>query len=442
MEEKREHLRQIDIKTDIQQVKEVSGRVAGGPDPDTNRQRSLCLICGKIEKTAGVGNFHKILEESLNCPDGSHIIARKLTDILGFNFEQSKRKFIASSEICKKCLRSVSDIVRLEEQVKRNKEELISNFFTTTSRYNKNQREGSHWEEARPQVHPAGPPDHRAGLVNSSFSPFLVQGMEQQVAFLNPATKQLPAAFSPAGMVRFYRPQYGGQDMQKVPGSHTSGSSGLPSRLSSPERRERSDYTGSEVGSSSFQSVSPSLQQQVVQQDQEEVAERGSRADSVSPRPFDTASFASTFSFASTRSKEVSGPVNSRDKQNELSESRAMEKAENYCGDKLEAYSGGKPCHESEESSPRSEGSPRSVNSDSFESASPPNGASPGPTETEVAQERDDRRKHWKKRKRVQEREEELDTASSCGKSSKTEDSNESPDCQHQVDQVVDNNEN
>merc|ERR1719427_1673394 len=124
------------------------------------------------------------------------------------------------------------------------------------------------------------------------------------------------------------------------------------------------------------------------------------------------------------------GPVNNRDKQNELTESRAMEKAENYCGDKLEAYSGGKPCHESEESSPRSEGSPRSVNSDSFESASPPNGASPGPAETEIA------------RERVQEREEELDTASSCGKSSKTEDSNESPDCQHQVDQVVDNNEN
>jgi len=76
MEEKREHLRQIDIK----QVKDVNG-MSSSLSSSVNvesemRTRSLCLICGKIEKTAGTGSFHKIMEESMSCSEGKPIIAR------------------------------------------------------------------------------------------------------------------------------------------------------------------------------------------------------------------------------------------------------------------------------------------------------------------------------------------------------------------------------
>ena len=127
MEEKREHLRQIDVR-------QTQTPVRPAPVPDT-RHRSLCLICGKSEKTPGTGSFYRIMEETIECYGGrGETIVKKLTDILGFNFE-AKRKFLASVEICKKCLRTTTEVVRMEEQVKKNKEELVSNFFTTTSKY-------------------------------------------------------------------------------------------------------------------------------------------------------------------------------------------------------------------------------------------------------------------------------------------------------------------
>ena len=65
MEEKREHLRQIDME----QVEGVghsqTSHLLPGSPTDLSRQRSLCLICGKIEKTPGTGSFYKIMEETI-----------------------------------------------------------------------------------------------------------------------------------------------------------------------------------------------------------------------------------------------------------------------------------------------------------------------------------------------------------------------------------------
>ena len=161
MEEKREHLRQIDVR----QTQLPAQRPAPAPEPaEAARHRSLCLICGKCEKTPGTGSFYRILEETIDCyGGGGETIVKKLTDILGFNFE-SKRKFLASLEICKKCLRTTTEVVRMEEQLKKSKEELVSNFFTTTSKFKKNQ--GSQSEECKspPGPPPPGPPPHLPDL--------------------------------------------------------------------------------------------------------------------------------------------------------------------------------------------------------------------------------------------------------------------------------------
>merc|ERR1712117_902150 len=99
-----------------------------------------------------------------------------------------------------------------------------------------------------------------------------------------------------------------------------------------------------------------------------------------------------------------------------------------------------KESYESNETSPRSEESPRSAGtpvSESFESTTP-NATSPTPQDDlAAAEERAERRKPWKKRKRVQESELE---DSSIEKKSKGEDSNESPDCQNQQDATCDPN--
>jgi len=149
MEEKREHLRQIDVRQSTDGSRKSS--LTGEPD-QSRHHRSLCLICGKIEKTPGTGSFFKVMEETIDCYGGKgETIVKKLTDILGFNFE-SKKKMLASTEICKKCLRTTTEVVRMEEQLKRNKEELVSNFFTTISKFKKSH--GSHSED----LHQPSPP--------------------------------------------------------------------------------------------------------------------------------------------------------------------------------------------------------------------------------------------------------------------------------------------
>eukprot|EP00092_Neocalanus_flemingeri_P041254 GFUD01044915.1.p1 GENE.GFUD01044915.1~~GFUD01044915.1.p1 ORF type:complete len:662 (+),score=134.14 GFUD01044915.1:124-2109(+) len=478
MEEKREHLRQIDIK----QVKDVNGRSVLTPAISMDseaRQRSLCLICGKIEKTPGTGSFHRIMEESMSCHDGTQVIARKLTDILGFNFEQSKRKFIASTEICKKCLRAVCDVVKMEEQLKRQKEDLVCNFFSTTSKFNKNQ--GTLAEEPKPaspqaprpsepaprtsehHISPTSNSQDRKGFnttptQNGYTHPFLMQSLPQSVAFLNHQPAKQIQFGSP--LVQFYRPNH--QEFQKLQSDVGS----MSQACSSPERRENpnyqasSDYAASEVGSSCFLSISPPPKEQEyipVHQDSQDSQDQDSQAGSISPRAFDVQSYASTFSFRSTNSSmrskaEIkqyghSNAQNLTENAERISEQaeclkldnaeRYQENAERYQEIKTEKYiniRGEKRSYESNEASPMSEESPRSTgtpSSESFESTTP-NASSPTPEDDLAAEEeRAERRKPWKKRKRVHESDLENSTTEMTNK---MEDSNESPDCQDQLD--------
>eukprot|EP00091_Calanus_sinicus_P021920 TRINITY_DN6705_c0_g1_i4.p1 TRINITY_DN6705_c0_g1~~TRINITY_DN6705_c0_g1_i4.p1 ORF type:complete len:162 (-),score=35.14 TRINITY_DN6705_c0_g1_i4:594-1079(-) len=136
-------------------------------------------------------------------------------------------------------------------------------------------------------------------------------------------------------MVQFYRPNYPGyQKAQSEAGS-------MSQPCSSPERRENtrngSDYAGSEVESSCFLSISPPPKDQSfvpIHQDQE----TDSQAGSISPRPFDTRSYASTFSFRSTNSsirskaeqKSYGSIQNTHHEQNmsEQAECRKLDQAE------------------------------------------------------------------------------------------------------------------
>jgi len=386
-----------------------------------------------------------------------------LTDILGFNFEQSKKKFIASTEICKKCLRAVCDIVKVEEQVKRQKEDLVSNFFSTTSKFNKNQ--GSQLEETKPASSPQVPSvsqmthDHQLSPTstfqerkgfnttptqNGYTHPFLLKSVPQPVAFLN---QPKPIQYG-NGLVQFYRANY--PDYQKA--QIDAGSNSMPcspaERRENPNYREGSDYAGSEVGSSCYLSISPPPKEKNYIPTNQDL-ETDSQAGSVSPRPFDTQSYASTFSFrsnnSSIRSKAevksygatTNGPQNcsDADRITEEAECKKLNDAERFA-DKTDTFSRAieKSSYESNEGSPMSQESRRSPgtsSSESFESITP-NATSPTPEDDLVTEEeRAERRKPWKKRKRVQEREHEN---SSPEKVTKMEDSNESPDCQDQLD--------
>merc|ERR1711936_1149664 len=66
MEEKREHLRQIDMEQVDGVGRTQSFHLMPASPTDLSRQRSLCLICGKIEKTPGTGSFYKIMEETID----------------------------------------------------------------------------------------------------------------------------------------------------------------------------------------------------------------------------------------------------------------------------------------------------------------------------------------------------------------------------------------
>lgn len=363
MEEKREHLRQIDISG----VQKPSHRSPASPDMDLARHRSLCLICGKSEKTPGTGSFYKIMEETFdNYAAGSReTIVKKLTEILGFSFETSKRKFLASLEICKKCLRTCMDIVRLEEQVKKSKEEMISNFFTTTSKYNKSH--GSQSEEAKltNQNGPMNGPYSIPQVVNGNH-PFLVQPM----AFLNPhAHKNLQYG---NGYVQFLQPavrRVGEANTLEVICSQNGGGEGGGGG---------SDYAPSEVGSSTFPP----------RKTQDDVNDEGSSC--YSPKQFDTQSYASTFSFRSASSIRSKAEIKSYDEpicvESDTKETEFPEEKE-----KLGEI---RKC-ESNDTSPFSQTSPRSTTSPKSESLA----SSPGPDDRE---EMEERMKPWKKRKIVQ----------------------------------------
>ena len=390
MEEKREHLRQIDVR-------QTQAPVRPAPVPDT-RHRSLCLICGKSEKTPGTGSFYRIMEETIECYGGrGETIVKKLTDILGFNFE-AKRKFLASLDICKKCLRTTTEVVRMEEQVKKNKEELVSNFFTTTSKY-KNKTQGSQSEAdcklAEPAPAPAnghGPFPGYSGAGNGfppaqGYPPMMANSgnfLVQPMAFMN-QHKHLQYG---NGIVQFYQPQ-------PYPNiRHTNGRDKKHDDIGEKTNGEAngsvaSEATPSEIGSSSYISMSPPRPKRDIDED-------SNRSSVCSPRPFDdTQSYLSSFSFKSCSSYKSKAEIKSYDEPISLE----LDKEDR---DKLEAESD-KRKRESNDTSPRSLTSPVSTSSpkpESLESNSTSN--SPGP-DNDKEQREMDRKKPWKKRKLVQE---------------------------------------
>jgi len=394
MEEKREHLRQIDVR-------QTQAPVRPAPVPDT-RHRSLCLICGKSEKTPGTGSFYRIMEETIECYGGrGETIVKKLTDILGFNFE-AKRKFLASVEICKKCLRTTTEVVRMEEQVKKNKEELVSNFFTTTSKY-KNKTQGSQSEAdcklAEPAPAPAptmanghGPFPGYSGAGNGfppaqGYPPMMANSgnfLVQPMAFMN-QHKHLQYG---NGIVQFYQPQ----PYPTI--RHTNGRDKKHDDIGEKTNGEAngsvaSEATPSELGSSSYISMSPPRPKRDMDED-------SNRSSVCSPRPFDdTQSYLSSFSFKSCSSYKSKAEIKSYDEPMSLE----IDKEDR---DKLEAECD-KRKRESNDTSPRSLTSPVSTSSpkpESLESNS--TSTSPGP-DNDKEQREMDMRKPWKKRKLVQE---------------------------------------
>ena len=397
MEERREHLRQMDIEDSkppghtplpgLFQKQEVSKVFLSQEEP---ARRSLCLICGRIEKTPGTGVFHKIMEEPMpGATDRTQVIAKKLTDILGFNFEQSRKKFIASNEICRKCLRNVCDLVRKEEEVKATKEDLVTSFFSTTSKFNKNQM-------ALGMAEDATCPEYQ--------HPFHQKPLPLPMTFLNQAK---PGYFPPTSLVQFYRPGW------KTDFPASQGSSDAPG--SPPERKQNSAYnrmgsdTSSDVASSSFLSVSPPVDGQRGGYPPETDSTNSRASPSHLARDFDARSYASTFSLHSTgsslnipsqlRSKGQIKSYESYEEKEKLQETGSLGK-ESREGCREEAAKGPSP---SPSPSPRSQDGSNSGASDSLESTNP---TRPGTPEDEKAKSEAEeaeveRRKPWKKRKRA-----------------------------------------
>jgi len=403
MEEKREHLRQKDISDDNKSPGHVQ------PEPTkviherqdaqgSQTHRSLCLICGKIEKTAGTGTFHRIHEEKVQVGQEKQIISKRLTDILGFNFEQSKKKFIASTEICKKCLRTVTDVGKLEEQLKMTKEDLVSSFFNTTSKFNKNHREVEDLKGSPPTTQNSSLPT-TSHSSNGYSHPFIQRPLPLQMAIFNQQQANMEAPLPAAtpygpGLIQFYsRPTYNPtQYSDREPEYERR--NGLT--VMAKDNRNGSDYGGSEVGSSSFLSASPTPRP--------DYGDSESVSGPVSPQPFDTRSYASTFSFRSTTSSIRSkGEIKAYDADlhgNLDHRSDPEQKEPEDCtlpkGDSRD-----------QQNSPGSQGetSPRQMDSPSSMDSSV-NGTTPPPgdqnLDSKEAEDQEDMRKPWKKRKRLQ----------------------------------------
>ena len=84
MEEKREHLRQIDVRQSGDGSRKPTTTTQPGEPEQSRHHRSLCLICGKIEKTPGTGSFYKIMEETWNKLD-SALVVWEMKFILGWS---------------------------------------------------------------------------------------------------------------------------------------------------------------------------------------------------------------------------------------------------------------------------------------------------------------------------------------------------------------------
>lgn len=282
------------------------------------------------------------------------------------------------------------------------KEDLVSNFFNTTSKFNKNHRE---IEDSKTSPNSQSTSQQNGVTTNTSHSsngyahPFVQRPLPLQMALFNQQASlesQLPTAtpYGP-GLIRFYsRPQYHySSDSRDVEGERRSGGSSVISKENS---RNGSDYGGSEVGTSSYLSVSPTPRPDYVEPE--------SVSGNVSPQNFDTRSYASTFSFRSTTSsirskaeiKAYDGIYNTKSGCNE--DQREPEDCTLPKGDSSD-----------QQNSPGSQGetSPRGMDSpSSMDSNTPPSGSSPTPceqnTDSKEADDKEDLRKPWKKRKRLQ----------------------------------------
>lgn len=392
MEERREHLRIRDMK----EFRDLKAPNVQNMEAENRPSRSSCLICGKMEKMAGTGSFHKILTDTLTCPEGEVLIVKKLGELLGFSFDVTKKRMNVSDEICRRCMKSVKETLQKEEELRSAKAELLATFITTTSKISRNQvavvnnnceeavddhSSSSHHnkEELQQQqrangtggggggrsstdisppppqslyhhhhrrtTHPA-PPDlnlHHMGLYGlpeSYQQQLLLQTLPRNdMLSSSPAHKSSgggsssrgpPAGGSLSSYCRYQLADGGGGGIQissynsrGTGGGSDSSHLGRPlsfdsyavhgdrteAAVAAAERLERrnyfhgssSEYARSEVGSSSFISVSPPRQDSLPPY-QLETENESHLSCSLSPRPFDAMSFASTFSLKSCNS--------------------------------------------------------------------------------------------------------------------------------------------
>jgi len=396
MEERREHLRQMDIKESKpsihlhHQVPKVFLQ-----QTDNVGRRSICLICGRIEKTPGCGVFHKIMEEPFpGQKDPSLVIAKKLTDILGFNFEQSRKKLIASTEVCRKCLRTVCDLVKKEEEIKAAREDLVSAFFSTTSKFNKNQTQLGMAEDA---------------VCPEYQHPFHQKSLPLPMAFLNQSKHS--HSHGSNGLVKFYIPNWNSnsQGCQGENGTSSDPHSPTERKQSSSYNRAESDC-GSDVASSSFLSVSLPAELQCKDYRSTYTDTTNCR---VSPhtRDSDTQSYASSICVSTASSVRSKGQVKAYEHEEMRGTGGGGQSGDTHtphyhrCEDTEYNPRGDKDAGTdySNNQSPQSQESSNSFASDSMESQAPTRPATPEDDKVKSEEEEAEveRRKPWKKRKRA-----------------------------------------
>lgn len=371
------------------------------------------MICGRIEKTPGTGVFHKIMEEVMpGQGDKNVVIAKKLTNILGFNFEQSRKTFIASTEICKKCLRTVCELVKKEEEIKATREDLVSAFFSTTSKFNnKMMKQGLTEENGLDYQH------HQKSSPSIPTIP---------IAFIN-QTK--PSYHQPATnvQVQFFKPSWKPEYHMSEAGTMSAPGSPTPSR----EYRARSEY-GSDIASSSFLSVSPSVDSARENEYRRSYssglgvdADSGNGRSSPVGSDFEVTSFGSNYSAFTggnyVRSKGQTKSYDSYDRRPSYEgQEREAGEREDIRTTEIEREKMTKLMKSEEEmgqgdkdtgtdysnnQSPRSQESSNSFASDSLSSTTGPQTRPPTPEEEKAKSEEEEAeaelRKPWKKRKRA-----------------------------------------
>jgi len=88
-----------------------------------------CLVCGRSGRSQG--GFHSILEDRLPTA-GSPPILEKMNQAFGFSIRDQMKAGERGEDVCKKCFKTLIEMVELEEKLKRTKEGLMEAFFNTT----------------------------------------------------------------------------------------------------------------------------------------------------------------------------------------------------------------------------------------------------------------------------------------------------------------------